>query len=103
MSATATEQILTDSAFLMGSSMIVILGYVLGIGIGYLVFKFGWSSIKTSLNGGLPSGGIFTDGQWTEPFENGQRYYNKRVYSKKYQDNIDVYYDTNGKKVNPWI
>lgn len=49
MNATATQALITDGLTTFGSSILVILGAVLVIGIGYLVFRFGWGRIKKSL------------------------------------------------------
>jgi len=49
MNATATQALITDGLTTFGSSVLVILGAVLVIGIGYLVFRFGWGRIKRSL------------------------------------------------------
>jgi len=49
MNATATQNLITDGLTTFGGSVLVILGAVLVIGIGYLVFRFGWGRIKKSL------------------------------------------------------
>jgi hypothetical protein len=50
MDATSTQTLITDGLTTFGSSVVVILGAVLTIGIAYLVFRFGWRKIKGSLN-----------------------------------------------------
>jgi len=49
MNATATQALITDGLTTFGSSVLVIIGAVLVIGIAYLVFRFGWRKIKGSL------------------------------------------------------
>jgi flagellar biogenesis protein FliO len=49
MTAAATQALITSSITEIGGSMLVILGAVLGIGVAYLVFKFGWKKAKGSV------------------------------------------------------
>jgi len=49
MTAAATQALITSNLSDFGDSVLVILGAVLVIGVGYLVFRFGWKKIKGSL------------------------------------------------------
>lgn len=49
MNATATQNLIINSLSTFGISVFAILSAILGIGIAYLVFRFGWNSIKSSL------------------------------------------------------
>jgi hypothetical protein len=49
MDATTTQTLITDGLTTFGTSVVAILTAVLGIGIAYLVFRFGWRKIKGSL------------------------------------------------------
>lgn len=51
ISKTSALALLTGAFTDYGTAILIILGIVLGIGIGYLIFKFGW---KTLMN--LPGG-----------------------------------------------
>jgi uncharacterized membrane protein len=48
MSASATQALITQSATDFGASALVILGAVLTIGVGLLVFYFGWRKVRGS-------------------------------------------------------
>lgn len=52
MESTAILSLLLTSLTAYSGGALVIIGYVLGLGTAYLLFKFGWSAIKNSLNGG---------------------------------------------------
>jgi hypothetical protein len=49
MTATATQGLITGALTDFGGAVLVILTAVLVIGVGYLVFRFGWSKVKSSL------------------------------------------------------
>jgi len=49
MSASTTQALITGGLTDFGTSVVAVLTAVLVIGIGYLVFRFGWSKIKSSL------------------------------------------------------
>jgi hypothetical protein len=49
MTASATEALVTGTLTTFGSSVLVILTAVIGIGVAYLVFRFGWRKVKGSL------------------------------------------------------
>lgn len=49
MNATATQALVTDALTDFSGSVLVILTAVIGIGVAYLVFKFGWRKVKGSL------------------------------------------------------
>jgi len=49
MNASASENLITNGLTTFGSSVLVIVGAVLVVGIAYLVFKFGWYKIKNAL------------------------------------------------------
>jgi len=48
MSATATQALILDSATDYGVAILAILGAVITIGLGMLVFRFGWRKVKGS-------------------------------------------------------
>jgi len=50
MTAASTTALITDAATDFGGAMLTILGAVLVIGVGYLVFRKGWKKVKGSLN-----------------------------------------------------
>lgn len=47
MSASSTQTLITDGITTYGTAALAILGAVLVLGIGYLVFKFGWRKLIT--------------------------------------------------------
>jgi len=48
MSATSTQALILDAVTDYGSAILVILGAVITIGVGMIVFKFGWRKVKGS-------------------------------------------------------
>ena len=48
MTATAMTTVITDGLTSYGTALVAILGGVIGIGLAYLVFRFGWRKIKGS-------------------------------------------------------
>ena len=59
MSASATQALITSSATDFGASALVILGAVLTIGVGLLVFYFGWKKLKNSSGVKFPTDSRF--------------------------------------------
>lgn len=49
MTASATQALVTTAVTDYGASVLVILGAVIGIGVAYLVFRFGWGRVKSAL------------------------------------------------------
>jgi len=49
MTASSTTALITDAFTDYGTAVLVILGAVIGIGLAYLVFKFGWRKVKGSV------------------------------------------------------
>jgi len=49
MTASDTLALITDSFTTYGGAVLVILGAVIGLGLAYLVFKFGWRKVKGSV------------------------------------------------------
>lgn len=49
MSASSTTSLITSAFADYGAAVLTILGLVIGIGIAYLVFKFGWRKVKGSV------------------------------------------------------
>jgi len=49
MNSTSIQSLILDNLAIFGTSVLAILGAVLVIGIGYLVFRFGYMKIQTSL------------------------------------------------------
>jgi len=48
MTATATQGLITTALSDYGTALLAILGAVIGIGVAYLVFRFGWKKVKGS-------------------------------------------------------
>lgn len=48
MNASSTLALITDAASDFGGALLVILGAVIAIGIGMLVFRVGWRKVKGS-------------------------------------------------------
>lgn len=46
MSASGTQALITGAATDFGTSALVVLGSVLAIGVGLLVFYFGWRKVR---------------------------------------------------------
>jgi len=46
MTASATQALITDAASDFGAAGLVVLGAVLTIGVGLLVFYFGWRKVR---------------------------------------------------------
>jgi len=49
MDATSTLALITGSFTTYGNAVLVVLGAVLTIGLGYLVFRFGWRKVRGSV------------------------------------------------------
>jgi len=52
MNYTDTLNLVTTTLTDFGLSVLAIITATIAIGLAYLVFKFGWGRVKTSLNGG---------------------------------------------------
>jgi hypothetical protein len=50
MNTTQTQSLIIDTLTTFGNSVLVILTAVIGIGVAYLVFRFGWRKVKMSLD-----------------------------------------------------
>jgi len=48
MTASATEALITGALSTFGGAVLVIITAVLGIGVAYLIFRFGWRKVKGS-------------------------------------------------------
>ena len=48
MSASAMGTLITDTITAYGAQLLIILTAVIGIGLAYLVFRFGWRKVKGS-------------------------------------------------------
>jgi len=48
MNASSTQALITDAITDFGASALVILGAVLGLVVGFLVFKWGWRKLRGS-------------------------------------------------------
>lgn len=46
--------LITTTLASYGTALVTILGAVIGIGVAYLIFRFGWRKVKTSLGDGTP-------------------------------------------------
>jgi len=51
MTAIAIQGVILSTLGLWGSAVFTILTAVIGIGLAYLVFRFGWNKVKSSLYG----------------------------------------------------
>jgi len=49
MSTSTALALITGAAVDFGTAVLAILGAVLTIGVGYLVFRFGWRKVKGSV------------------------------------------------------
>lgn len=49
MSAASTTPLILDALTDFGTALLTILGAVIVIGVGYLVFRVGWRKVKGSL------------------------------------------------------
>lgn len=49
MTASATQAIVLSTLTDFGTSVVAIIGAVIGVGLAYLVFRFGWRKVKGSL------------------------------------------------------
>jgi len=49
MNNTQTQDVILNTLSDYGVAVLAILGAVLAVGLAYLVFKFGWSQVKSSL------------------------------------------------------
>jgi len=49
MTTTAVETLITSSLSDYGATALVVLTAVIGVGVAYLAFRFGWAKIKGSL------------------------------------------------------
>lgn len=48
MSASSTETLITGALTDFGGAMLTILGAVIVVGVGFLVFRIGWRKVKGS-------------------------------------------------------
>jgi len=49
MTASATQALVTSTLTDYGTAVLAIITAVIGIGLAYLVFRFGWRKVKGSL------------------------------------------------------
>lgn len=49
MTTTAVQGVITGALTDFGGTVLIILTAVIGVGVAYLAFRFGWSKIKGSL------------------------------------------------------
>ncbi len=49
MTAAAAESLVTGTLTTFGTSVLAILTAVIGVGVAYLIFRFGWRKVKGSL------------------------------------------------------
>jgi len=52
MNSTSATAIILSSLSQYGSAILIILGAVIGLALGYLVFRFGWFQVKKSTDTG---------------------------------------------------
>ena len=50
MDITQTSSLITGLVTTFGGAVLVIITATVGLGVAYLVFRFGWSSVQRSLN-----------------------------------------------------
>jgi len=53
MTTSAITTLITTTISDYGTALLAILSAVVGIGVAYLVFRFGWRSVKNSNDGGV--------------------------------------------------
>ena len=46
MTAAATQALITSSITDFGASALVVLGAIIAVGVGFLVFRMGWSKLR---------------------------------------------------------
>ena len=49
MNATATQALITGAVTDFGLAALAVITATIALGVGYLVFRFGWSKVKSSL------------------------------------------------------
>jgi hypothetical protein len=49
MNATATQALVTGAVTDFGTSVLAIITATIGLGLAYLVFRFGWKKVKGAL------------------------------------------------------
>jgi len=49
MTASSTQALITSGLTDFGTSVLAILTAVIGVGVAYLIFRFGWRKVKGSL------------------------------------------------------
>ncbi len=49
MNATVIQNLITTTLSTFGSSALVILTAVIGVGVAFLIFRFGWRKVKGSM------------------------------------------------------
>jgi len=49
MTASATQALATGTLTTYGGAVLVIITAVIGVGVAYLVYRFGWRKVKGSL------------------------------------------------------
>jgi len=49
MDASSTQALVTNTLTDFGTSVLAIITAVIGVGLAYLVFRFGWRKVKGSL------------------------------------------------------
>jgi len=72
MNATSVVTLILSAALDFGSAMLTILGAALLIGLGYLVFRFGWSKLGGDMS--LEIGGFYP---LNTPFKGYHRFRSK--------------------------
>lgn len=55
--ATSSTALITGTLSTFGIQLLIILGGIISIALGYLIFRFGWSKVKNATNGGDPRTG----------------------------------------------
>jgi len=70
MNASTMTTLITDTISTFGTSLVTILGAVIGVGVAYLVFRFGWKKVK-----GSTSDGIFNRAQSHFGYKLDRKYY----------------------------
>lgn len=51
MTAAATQELITSSVTDFGASALVVLGAIVAVGVGFIVFKMGWNKLKSVARG----------------------------------------------------
>jgi len=100
MTASAIQALVLANLLQWGLSLMAIITSVIGLGVAYLVFRFGWGNIQNSLNEGMNKTadrdyGFLSENDefWRlsdEEYTKVPNIYRQQRYSKYYEDVDDI-------------